>query len=160
MDESDDTISLTIDASSDAQTASCASFASSVSSDSTPVHTPQLLSDPFHEANTVNDSEQSQETPSSSDVVLGQFSFAPATHTTVVTTTTTTTTSFPPLVMKAPKRLHELDPKMFPLAASATPLCIKELRFSIGGRPTVFREADDAIGTLQMVRYLLLSGYC
>ena len=147
--ESDDTISSMVDSSLDTQTVS------SASSDSTPAYSPQMLNDPFHESNTANDSEQSQETlSSSSDIVLGQFSFAPATHTTVVTTTTTTTTSFPPLVMKSPKRLHELDPKMFPLAASPTPSCIKELRFSVGGRPTVFREADDAIGTLQRVRYL------
>jgi len=41
--------------------------------------------------------------------MLGQFSFAPATHTTVVTTTTTTTTTFPPFAIKAPKHREELD---------------------------------------------------
>lgn len=89
---------------------------------------------------------------SSSANMLGQFSFAPATQTTVVTTTTTTTTSFPPLVMKAPHHLHELDSKLYPLAASPTPRSIKRLCFDVGGRPTYFREADDALETLHEVR--------
>ncbi len=89
---------------------------------------------------------------SSSDRILGQFSFAPATQTTVVTTTTTTTTSFPPLMMKAPHHLHELDSKLYPLAASPTPRSIKRLCFDVGGRPTYFREADDTLGTIHEVR--------
>ena len=88
---------------------------------------------------------------SSSGNVLGQFSLGPATQTTVVTTTTTTTTSFPPLLMKAPHHLHELDSKLYPLAASPTPRSIKRLCFDIEGRPTYFREADDAPKTLQEV---------
>ncbi|KAI4163143.1 MAG: hypothetical protein LQ342_003271 [Letrouitia transgressa] len=79
----------------------------------------------------------------SSNDIVGQFSFAPATQTTVVTTTTTTTTSFPPLVMKAPRHLHELDSTLYPLAASPTPQSIKELCFEVGDRPTIFREAED-----------------
>ena len=88
---------------------------------------------------------------SGSSNMLGQFSFAPATQTTVVTTTTVTTTSFPPLVMKAPHHLHELDWKLYPLAASPTPRSIKRLCFDIGGRPTYFREADDTSKTLHEV---------
>ena len=95
---------------------------------------------------------------SSSGNILGQFSFGPATQTTVVTTTTTTTTSFPPLLMKAPHNLHELDSKLYPLAASPTPRSIKRLCFDIEGRPTYFREADDAPKTLQAVR--LCNGSC
>ena len=87
----------------------------------------------------------------SADDMLGQFSFAPATQTTIVTTTTTTTTSFPPLMMKAPHHLHQLDPKMYPLASSPTPKSIKRFCFDVGGRPTFFSEADDTRDTLEVV---------
>lgn len=87
------------------------------------------------------------------DDILGQFSFAPATQTTVVTTTTTTTTKFPPLLMKAPHHLHELDSKLYPLASSPTPKSIKRFCFDIGGKPTLFSEADDTTDTLQEVRH-------
>ncbi|KAI9806056.1 MAG: SCF ubiquitin ligase complex subunit cdc4 [Piccolia ochrophora] len=75
---------------------------------------------------------------------LGQFSYAPATQTTVVTTTTTTTTSFPPLVLKPPRHLNDLDPKQYPLASSPTPPALKRLCFDLDGTPTCFREAEDA----------------
>ncbi|KAK7519555.1 WD40-repeat-containing domain protein [Phyllosticta citriasiana] len=75
---------------------------------------------------------------------LGQLSYGPATQTTVVTTTTTTTTSFPPLVLNAPRHLHQRDPKQYPLAASPTPQSIKDFSFNIAGREARFREADDA----------------
>ncbi|MCJ1472202.1 SCF ubiquitin ligase complex subunit cdc4 [Lambiella insularis] len=88
-------------------------------------------------------------TNSTSHEVLGQFSFAPATQTTIVTTTTTTTTSFPPLMLKAPVHLYELDPKLYPLAASPTPSTLKKLKFELGGRPTIFCEAEDASRTFQ-----------
>lgn len=92
-----------------------------------------------------------QETLSNSHEVLGQFSFAPATQTTVVTTTTTTTTSFPPLVLKAPVHLYQLDSKLYPLAASPTPSTLKRLNFELEGRPTIFHEAEDAASTFQDV---------
>lgn len=91
----------------------------------------------------------------SPDDVLGQFSFAPATQTTVVTTTTTTTTSFPPLKIKAPSNLHELDPKLYPLASAPTPQSMKRFCFDVGGKPTVFREADSALETYREVPRLL-----
>lgn len=75
---------------------------------------------------------------------VGQFSFAPTTQTTVVTTTTTTTTTFPQLVMKPPRYLNELDPKEFPLAAVPTPATLKRFCFDVDGRPTYFREKEDA----------------
>ncbi|MCJ1401512.1 SCF ubiquitin ligase complex subunit cdc4 [Xylographa trunciseda] len=90
-----------------------------------------------------------QSNTASSGRVLGQFSFAPATQTTIVTTTTTTTTSFPPLMMKAPNHLYQLDPKLYPLAASPTPSTLKKLKFNLEGKPTLFHEADDAESTLQ-----------
>ena len=83
------------------------------------------------------------------DDVLGQFSYAPATQTTVVTTTTTTTTNFPPILMKAPQHLFELDPKLYPLASSPTPISIKKLCFDVDGKPTLFQEADDTLETLE-----------
>ena len=83
---------------------------------------------------------------------VGQFSYGPATQTTVVTTTTTTTTEFPPLVLRAPRHLNDLDPKLYPLASSPTPSSIKRLSFEIDGRSTTFLEADDTIETVQKVR--------
>lgn len=88
----------------------------------------------------------------SADDLIGQFSFAPATQTTVITTTTTTTTSFPPLMMKSPRNLHELDSKMYPLASSPTPNSIKRFCFDVGGKPTFFSEADDTRDTWEEVR--------
>ncbi|KAI9807726.1 MAG: SCF ubiquitin ligase complex subunit cdc4, partial [Phylliscum demangeonii] len=75
---------------------------------------------------------------------LGQLSYAPATRTTVVTTTTTTTTSFPPLMLKGPRHLDHLDPEMYPLAATPTPLELRDIPFEIGGIAACFREAEDA----------------
>lgn len=86
------------------------------------------------------------------NVVLGQFSSTPAIQTTVVTTTTTTTTSFPPLLMKAPRHLHTLDPDMYPLAASPTPPSLRKIRFDHNGQTTIFTEAEDAHATHQDVR--------
>ncbi|KAJ5225784.1 hypothetical protein N7468_007009 [Penicillium chermesinum] len=75
---------------------------------------------------------------------LGQFSFAPTTRTTVVTTTTTTTTSFPPLIIKPPKAIKDLDARQYPLAASPTPASLRNLKFRIGDKSVVFNEPDDA----------------
>ncbi|KAI9825409.1 MAG: SCF ubiquitin ligase complex subunit cdc4 [Thelocarpon impressellum] len=83
---------------------------------------------------------------------VGQFSYAPATQTTVVTTTTTTTTSFPPLILKAPRHLNELDPKRYPLASSPTPQMLKNVCFDFGGTPTCFREADNASAALDELK--------
>lgn len=82
---------------------------------------------------------------------VGQFSLAPTTQTTVVTTTTTTTTSFPQLVMKPPKHLNELDPKEYPLAAVPTPSNLKRFCFDVEGKPTYFREEDDAEKSIREV---------
>lgn len=87
---------------------------------------------------------------------LGEFSYAPATQTTVVTTTTTTTTKFPPLRMKAPQYLYELDPKQYPLASSPTPQSIKKLRFDFEGRQIMFQEADDTYEAVEKVRDSLI----
>ncbi|KAI9699991.1 MAG: SCF ubiquitin ligase complex subunit cdc4 [Candelina mexicana] len=83
---------------------------------------------------------------------VGQISYAPATQTTVVTTTTTTTTALPPLVLKAPRQLSELDPKLYPLASSPTPSSIKRFCFNLGGRPTYFREAENVEATLEEIK--------
>lgn len=85
---------------------------------------------------------------------LGQFSYGPATQTTVVTTTTTTTTQFPPLMLKAPKHLRDLDPKMYPLAASPTPKSIKKLSFEVDGKSTTFEEAEDTLDAIEKVRVI------
>ncbi|TGZ78720.1 WD40 repeat-like protein [Ascodesmis nigricans] len=75
---------------------------------------------------------------------VAQFSFLPTTQTTVVTTTTTTTTSFPQMVMKPPRNLNRLDPKEYPLASQPTPPTLKRFCFEVDGKPTYFKEADDA----------------
>lgn len=90
------------------------------------------------------------------DDVLGQFSFAPATQTTVVTTTTTTTTNFPPLVIKQPRNVQDLDPVQFPLANIRTPELLKNQSFTIGDRKVAFHEADDAASTLDEVSWAVL----
>ncbi|KAL4821907.1 WD40-repeat-containing domain protein [Aspergillus spinulosporus] len=94
------------------------------------------------------DDSEAQTTASGS---IGQFSFAPATQTTVVTTTTTTTTTFPPLFIKPPRAARELDPKLYPLASSATPSALKNIRFEVGGKSVVFNEADDTTATIEEI---------
>ncbi|KAI4258802.1 MAG: hypothetical protein L6R42_004892 [Xanthoria sp. 1 TBL-2021] len=76
---------------------------------------------------------------------LGQMSLAPATQTTVVTTTTTTTTEFPPLVIKAPRNVHDLDPVDYPLARLRTPASLRNVQFTIGDQTALLKEADDTI---------------
>ncbi|KAK5451575.1 SCF ubiquitin ligase complex subunit cdc4 [Exophiala xenobiotica] len=83
--------------------------------------------------------------------LLGQLSFAPATQTTVVTTTTTTTTRFPPFLMRPPRQMQELDLKHYPLAANPTPANLKKIQFEIGGRQTIFSEADDTSLALEQL---------
>lgn len=87
--------------------------------------------------------------------VLGHFSYAPATETTVVTTTRTTTTKLPPLRMKAPHYLNDLDPRLYPLASSPTPPSIRRLQFHVEGRPIMFQEAEDNVETSDKVRITL-----
>ena len=94
------------------------------------------------------------------DSTLGQFSFAPATQTTVVTTTTTTTTRFPPFVMRAPRRMQDLDPKLYPLASTPTPSSLKNISFDLEGKQTIFREAEDtsvAMAEIQQENEILKS---
>ncbi|KAI4223386.1 MAG: hypothetical protein L6R36_005447 [Xanthoria steineri] len=76
---------------------------------------------------------------------FGQLSLAPATQTTVVTTTTTTTTEFPPLVIKAPRNVHDLDPVDYPLARLRTPASLRNVQFTIGDQTALLKEADDTI---------------
>ncbi|KAH7083277.1 WD40-repeat-containing domain protein [Paraphoma chrysanthemicola] len=75
---------------------------------------------------------------------MGQFSFAPATKTTVVTTTYTTTTTFPPLCVNAPGSLSERDPKEYPLAHVQAPESIRKIYFDAGGQLACYEEADTA----------------
>jgi F-box and WD-40 domain protein CDC4 len=87
------------------------------------------------------------------DSTLGQFSFAPATQTTVVTTTTTTTTRFPPFVMRAPRRMQDLDPKLYPLASTPTPSSLKNISFDLEGKQTIFREAEDTTLAMKKIQH-------
>jgi F-box and WD-40 domain protein CDC4 len=91
---------------------------------------------------------------------MGQFSFAPATKTTVVTTTYTTTTTFPPLCVNAPGSLSERDPKDYPLAHVQAPESIRKFYFESGGELACFEEANAASDTVQEVCLFLRSqGY-
>lgn len=83
---------------------------------------------------------------------LGHMSLAPATQTTVVTTTTTTTTEFPPLVIKAPRNVHDLDPVDYPLARLRTPASLRNVQFTIGDQTALLKEADDTIKSVNEVR--------
>lgn len=89
--------------------------------------------------------------PYDSQDTLGQFSFAPATQTTVITTTTTTTTKFPPFMMRAPQKNVQLDSKLYPLATTQTPSALKTIRFVHQGREALFREAPDTSIALEEV---------
>ncbi|KAJ5662502.1 uncharacterized protein N7477_010118 [Penicillium maclennaniae] len=82
--------------------------------------------------------------PAPSNNAFGQFSFAPTTRTTVVTTTTTTTTSFPPLIIRPPRAVEDLDARQYPLAASPTPASLRNLRFKVGDKSIIFNEPEDA----------------
>ncbi|KAH9862513.1 hypothetical protein IAQ61_009930 [Plenodomus lingam] len=73
---------------------------------------------------------------------MGQFSFAPATKTTVVTTTYTTTTTFPPICINAPGNLSQRDPKEYPLAHAQAPESIRKFYFESGGELACFEEAN------------------
>jgi F-box and WD-40 domain protein CDC4 len=90
---------------------------------------------------------------------MGQFSFAPATKTTVVTTTYTTTTTFPPLCVNAPGSLGGRDPKEYPLAHVQAPESIRKIYFEAGGELACFEEADAASNKVQEVCFRQIQGY-
>jgi hypothetical protein len=90
---------------------------------------------------------------------MGQFSFAPATKTTVVTTTYTTTTTFPPLCVNAPGSLGERDPKEYPLAHVQAPDSIRKIYFDAGGELACFEEADAASSKVQEVCFSRIQGW-
>jgi F-box and WD-40 domain protein CDC4 len=53
-------------------------------------------------------------------------------ETKTVTTTTTTKRSYPPLFVRAPRDLHSLDSKEYPLASRPTPPELRRLTFDLG----------------------------
>ena len=88
---------------------------------------------------------------------IGQFSFAPATRTTVVTTTYTTTVNIPPMRINAPS-LSERDPKEYPLAQVRAPESIRKIYFDAGGEVGLFEEADDALKRVKEVCRMVFQG--
>ena len=102
------------------------------------------------------DMDQDNQTQGSPSGSFGQFSFAPATQTTVVTTTTTTTTAFPPLMIKPPKAAKDLDPKLYPLAASPTPDLLRNVNFELGGKSVVFAEPENTENAIKEVCFSFL----
>ena len=89
---------------------------------------------------------------------MGQFSFAPATKTTVVTTTYTTTTTFPPMCINAPGSLSERDPKEYPLAHTQAPESIRKFYYESGGELACFEESNPASDKVHEVCLLEVSG--
>jgi hypothetical protein len=132
------------------------SLPSTVNPQSTPLtkHRPKMAPSEQLAGKRMYSSSHGQDVPPNS--TLGQFSFGPATQTTIVTTTTTTTTSFPPIVMPPPRSMSGLDPKLYPLASTPTPSSIKKLSFMFGGNQTFFQEAEDTSRALDQVNALLL----
>jgi hypothetical protein len=51
--------------------------------------------------------------------------------------------------------MQELDLKQYPLAASPTPASLKNIHFEIGGKQTIFREAEDTTLALEHVGDLI-----
>lgn len=124
-------------------------FASKMAAESLPSN---ISADPFGAVEGLEVvKSRSENTQHSQDIILGQVSYTPAIQTTVVTTTTTTTTKFPPLVMKAPQYLNDLDPKLYPLAGTPTPASIRNFHFNLGDRSAFFQEAQDTAKTLEEV---------
>lgn len=109
---------------------------------------------PRHSQLRKRDMDQDNQTQGSPSGSFGQFSFAPATQTTVVTTTTTTTTAFPPLMIKPPKATKDLDPKLYPLAASQTPDLLRNVNFELDGKSVVFVEPENAASAVNEVCFL------
>lgn len=92
-----------------------------------------------------------------SHATIGQFSFAPATRTTVVTTTYTTTVNIPPMRINAPS-LSERDPKEYPLAQVRAPESIRKIYFDAGGEVGFFEEAEDASKRVKEVCRTVVQG--
>jgi hypothetical protein len=88
---------------------------------------------------------------------VGTFSYAPATQTKVVTTTTTTTVSFPPMMIKQPRHLNDLDPREYPLSSAPTPESLKRVAFNYEGVPVNFIEAQDPMQGLNEVRIISIA---
>jgi hypothetical protein len=54
--------------------------------------------------------------------------------------------------------MQDLDPKLYPLAATPTPASLKNICFQFAGKPTLFTEAEDAHVTLKEVSLQTLFG--
>jgi F-box and WD-40 domain protein CDC4 len=48
--------------------------------------------------------------------------------------------------------MYELDSRQYPLATSPTPEILRNIHLKIGGRATIFREAEDATVALEQVQ--------
>lgn len=53
--------------------------------------------------------------------------------------------------MPSPQHANDLDPRMYPLAATPTPMALKNIGFAMGGKSVVFREASDTIAELGLI---------
>jgi F-box and WD-40 domain protein CDC4 len=53
--------------------------------------------------------------------------------------------------MRAPRRMQELDPKLYPLASTPTPSSLRNISFDLEGKQTIFREAEDATVAMEEI---------
>lgn len=67
-----------------------------------------------------------------------QFEIAQCVETKTITTTTTTKRSFPPIFIRQPRRLENLDTKEYPLAQGPTPLDLRKFTLELN-------ENDDDV---------------
>jgi F-box and WD-40 domain protein CDC4 len=76
----------------------------------------------------------------SRDTSTFQIDLAECVETKTVTTTTTTKRSYPPLFVRPPVSLENLDLKQYPLARKATPEAISSFSYEVNGEVVHFRE--------------------
>lgn len=71
-----------------------------------------------------------------------QVEMAECVETKIVTTTTTTKRSYPPLLVRQPRLLQELDVKEYPLASKRTPRELANFSYEVDGKVMDFHEED------------------
>jgi F-box and WD-40 domain protein CDC4 len=88
--------------------------------------------------------EESDDMVSSRSTTRLQVELAECVETKTVTTTTTTKRSYPPLLVQAPRSLHTLDAKEYPLALKPTPHELTNFSYEVDGKIVHFCEDTPA----------------
>lgn len=79
-----------------------------------------------------------------------QIELAECVETRTVTTTTTTKRTYPPLLVRPPRSLQNLDAKEYPLASRPTPHELTEFSYEVDGEVVRFREDDTSLNPSQV----------